>query len=116
MTRKTPIVSRREVVAGIGGLAALAAARPVFAQAASGKPINVARVLHTLGRRPLASGFVGGETGKFIRRDLDEIGLAHDFVEVEPATRICVTVVDRSGRRARKRFAGFKSRWMIPTA
>jgi len=69
-------------------------------QYASGKPINVARVLHTLGRRPLASGFVGGETGKFIRRDLEEIGLAHDFVEVEPATRMCVTMVDRSAGTA----------------
>ena len=69
-------------------------------QYASGKPINVARVLHTLGRRPLASGFVGGETGKFIRRDLDEISLAHDFVEVEPSTRICVTMVDRSAGTA----------------
>jgi tagatose 6-phosphate kinase len=69
-------------------------------QYASGKPINVARVLHTLGRRPLASGFVGGETGKFIRRDLEEIGLAHDFVEVKSATRICVTMVDRSAGTA----------------
>jgi len=69
-------------------------------QYASGKPINVARVLHTLGRRPLASGFIGGETGKFIRRDLDEIGLAHDFVEVASATRMCVTMVDRSAGTA----------------
>lgn len=69
-------------------------------QYASGKPINVARVLHTLGRQPLASGFVGGETGKFIRRDLDEIGLVHDFVDVEPPTRMCVTMVDRSAGTA----------------
>jgi len=69
-------------------------------QYASGKPINAARVLHTLGRRPLACGFVGGETGAFIRRNLDEISLAHDFVEVAPATRICVTMVDRSAGTA----------------
>src|SRR5580658_9761054 len=69
-------------------------------QYASGKPINVARVLHTLGRQPLASGFVGGETGAFLRRDLDDIGLAHDFVEVAPATRICVTMIDRSAGTA----------------
>jgi branched-chain amino acid transport system substrate-binding protein len=49
MTRKTPIVSRREVVAGIGGLAALAAARPVFAQAASGKPIKIGQALALTG-------------------------------------------------------------------
>jgi tagatose 6-phosphate kinase len=69
-------------------------------QYASGKPINAARVLHTLGMRPLVCGFVGGETGALIRRDLDEIGLVHDFVEVEPATRICITMVDRSAETA----------------
>ncbi len=37
---------------------------------------------------------------RLIRRDLDEIGLAHDFVEVKPATRICITMLDRSAGTA----------------
>jgi branched-chain amino acid transport system substrate-binding protein len=49
MIRKTPIVSRREVVAGIGGLAALAAAGPVFAQAPAGKPIKIGQALALTG-------------------------------------------------------------------
>jgi len=49
MTRKTPIVTRRDVVAGIGGLAALAAARPVFAQAPSGTPIRIGQALALTG-------------------------------------------------------------------
>jgi branched-chain amino acid transport system substrate-binding protein len=49
MSRKTPIVSRREVVAGIGGLAALAAARPIFAQAPSGTPIRIGQALALTG-------------------------------------------------------------------
>ena len=48
MSRKTPIVSRRDVVAGIGGLAALAAARPVFAQPA-GAPIRIGQALALTG-------------------------------------------------------------------
>ena len=69
-------------------------------QYASGKPINAARVLHTLGKNVLVSGFVGGETGTFIRRDLNDIGLKNDFVDVERATRICITMVDRSAGTA----------------
>lgn len=64
------------------------------AQYASGKSINAARVLHEMGKEVLATGFLGGDTGKFMRSDLDRAGLAHDFLEVTPATRQCVTVVD----------------------
>ena len=49
MSRKTPIVSRREVVAGIGGLVALAAARPVMAQTPSGTPIKIGQALALTG-------------------------------------------------------------------
>ena len=49
MSRKTPIVSRREVVAGIGGLAVYAAARPVMAQAPSGEPIKIGQTLSLTG-------------------------------------------------------------------
>jgi branched-chain amino acid transport system substrate-binding protein len=49
MSRNTPIVSRREVVAGIGGLAVYAAARPVMAQAPSGTPIKIGQALALTG-------------------------------------------------------------------
>jgi branched-chain amino acid transport system substrate-binding protein len=49
MSRKTPIVSRREVVAGIGGLAVYAAARPVMAQAPSGTPVRIGQTLSLTG-------------------------------------------------------------------
>ncbi|HLI20527.1 MAG TPA: ABC transporter substrate-binding protein, partial [Stellaceae bacterium] len=49
MTRKTSIVSRRQVVAGIGGVAALAAARPVFAAEPAGKPITIGQALALTG-------------------------------------------------------------------
>src|SRR5262245_50454908 len=66
------------------------------AEYASGKSINVARVLHTLGEEALVTGFVGGDSGKFIRSDLTACGFAHDFITVTPATRMCITVIDRS--------------------
>ena len=67
---------------------------------ASGKSINVARVLHTLGEDALATGFLGGDSGKFIRNDLAACGVAHDFLTVTPATRMCITVIDRSTNHA----------------
>jgi tagatose 6-phosphate kinase len=69
-------------------------------QSASGKPVNVVRVLHTIGADALVTGFVGGAGGRFMCSDLDAAGIGHDFVEVEPETRVCVTVVDRSARTA----------------
>jgi tagatose 6-phosphate kinase len=66
------------------------------AESASGKSINAARVVHTLGEPVLATGFLGGDTGAFVRQDLDEAGIAHDFVTVRPKTRVCVTAIDQA--------------------
>jgi tagatose 6-phosphate kinase len=65
-------------------------------QYASGKAVNAARVLHTLGREVTAMGLAGGFTGRFMLDDLTAAGIGHDFVEVAPPTRICVTLIDRS--------------------
>lgn len=67
---------------------------------ASGKSINVSRVLHTLGRDVVACGFAGGDRGEFLRRDLDRIGIRHEFVSVAAPTRQCITVIDRSAATA----------------
>src|SRR5580698_683146 len=67
---------------------------------ASGKSVNVARVAHALGEPVLATGFLGGNRGEFIRRELDTADIAHDFVSVSPQTRLCTTVVDRSSKTA----------------
>src|ERR1041385_8632127 len=63
-------------------------------ETASGKSINVARVLTTLEEEGLATGFWGGESGKLIRAQLTASGIGHEFVEVEPATRMCITILD----------------------
>lgn len=60
---------------------------------ASGKGINVGRVLHSLGKSVLISGFLGGESGKFISETLDKSGLPHKFVWTLSKTRTCTTLI-----------------------
>ena len=69
---------------------------------ASGKGINVARVVHTLGQSCAATGFLGGDSGAFCRHDMDAAGMGHDFVTVAGKTRMCVTL-DRSQEPNRDR-------------
>jgi tagatose 6-phosphate kinase len=61
---------------------------------ASGKSVNVAKVLHTLGNNAVATGFVGGRRGARLTDHLDKQCVRHDFVTVESETRLCTTVID----------------------
>jgi tagatose 6-phosphate kinase len=69
-------------------------------QFASGKSINVARVLHTLGERVLATGIVGADSGKFMRLDLQRAGIANDFIDTITPTRLCITLLDETAQTA----------------
>ena len=57
---------------------------------AGGKGINVSIVLANMGKPSVATGFLGGFTGDFIRKDLENRGIASAFVEVDGNTRINV--------------------------
>ena len=61
---------------------------------ASGKSINVARVLHTLGEAALAIGFAGGPRGEFLLRELTREAIPHDFEPIASETRLCTTLID----------------------
>jgi tagatose 6-phosphate kinase len=63
---------------------------------AAGKSINVAKVLKTLGAQPVATGFLGGDRGEFLRVALMEKGIESDFVTVSTWTRQCLTAIDES--------------------
>jgi tagatose 6-phosphate kinase len=63
---------------------------------ASGKGVNVARVLTTLGEPALAAGFLGGRRGDALREDLRRSNVPHDMVDVARETRLCTTVIDRA--------------------
>ena len=57
-----------------------------------GKGINVSLILAKLGVNSVATGFIGGFTGKYVKHELNSLGVANDFVEVEGMTRINVKI------------------------
>jgi tagatose 6-phosphate kinase len=63
---------------------------------ASGKAVNVGRVLHALRGEVVVMGFAGGDRGAAMLADLAREGIPHAFVEVQAPTRQCVTVIDRA--------------------
>lgn len=61
---------------------------------AGGKGINVARVYRTLGGRPLATGFLGGNQGRIVAEALHREGIPADMVSVQGETRLCIAAID----------------------
>lgn len=59
---------------------------------AGGKGINMSVLLKRLGHNNVASGFLGGFTGEFIRQELLKEGIQPDFIEIDAITRINVKV------------------------
>lgn len=62
----------------------------------AGKSVNVAKVLRVLGEYPIATGFLGGQHGEFVRTTLEECGIMCAFVHVTVPTRQCVTLLDQA--------------------
>jgi tagatose 6-phosphate kinase len=62
---------------------------------ASGKAVNVARVISLLGGAPHLVQIVGGDSGRYIADSLETQGIAHTSVTVQnnAATRTCVTIL-----------------------
>lgn len=57
-----------------------------------GKGVNVSLELKELGDDSVALGFVAGFTGQEILREIEKIGINHDFIEVEGRSRINVKI------------------------
>jgi 1-phosphofructokinase len=64
---------------------------------AGGKGINVSKVLKALGTDSLATGILGGGTGRYIENALQEMGIACDFAWVPQDTRTNLKVIDPVG-------------------
>jgi 1-phosphofructokinase len=62
---------------------------------AGGKGINVSKVLKELQTLSVATGFLGGETGNYIKHYLDTIDVKNDFVFIEDPTRENIKIVDQ---------------------
>ena len=55
-----------------------------------GKGIMVSKLLKNLGENSINIGFLGGFTGDFIRKKLNELGIEEDFTRIEDDSRINV--------------------------
>ena len=61
-----------------------------------GKGINVSIVLANLGKSSVATGFLGGFTGDFIKNELKKRNISSGFIEVDGVTRINIKI--RAGK------------------
>ncbi|WAA13104.1 hexose kinase [Fervidibacillus halotolerans] len=64
-----------------------------ISKTAGGKGLNVSRVLKMLGEKVSATGFLGGECGEFIRKNIVKEGIINDFVPISSETRNCIAVI-----------------------
>ncbi len=64
---------------------------------AGGKGINVSKTIKALGGESIATGFLGGSSGRAIADALDSLGIDNDFVWTEGETRTNIKIVESSG-------------------
>ena len=58
-----------------------------------GKGINVSRVLHSMGIKTTALGFIAGFTGQALEKGLQDMGVSTDFIHLDQGmTRINVKI------------------------
>lgn len=60
---------------------------------AGGKGLNVTRVLHQQDKEVLATGFVGGDFGRFIQNDLAKQMINFNFIPIQESTRISIALL-----------------------
>lgn len=65
---------------------------------AGGKGLNASRAIVTCGEDLLATGFVGGNNGRYLCELAAKDGLREDFVRVSQETRCCVNVLEANRR------------------
>lgn len=68
-----------------------------ISQDPGGKGINVSKTIRALGGRSIATGFLAGDSGHFIERSLDEMGIDTDFVYIAGETRVNLKLIEGDG-------------------
>lgn len=62
---------------------------------AGGKGVNVSKTIQELGGSSVATGFLGGNAGQFIRDSLRDLKIATNFIEVDGQTRTNLKVLNK---------------------
>lgn len=62
-----------------------------------GKGINVSKVVRNLGNEVIATGFLGGTSGEFIKESLEERSIKNKFVQIDDETRSCIAILSDDG-------------------
>lgn len=62
---------------------------------AGGKGLNVARVARLLGEEVMATGIIGGNTGRLIEKEITNLGISSHFKTIQAESRTCLTVMDQ---------------------
>lgn len=75
---------------------------------AGGKGINVSRVIRELGGDVLATGIVGGYSGKLFLSKLKEDGIKNNFLETENETRTCIAAINNGTKEITELLEGGK--------
>ncbi|HFR3816177.1 TPA: tagatose-6-phosphate kinase [Streptococcus suis] len=60
---------------------------------AGGKGLNVTRVLKQIGEDVVATGFIGGDFGSYVKKQLTRNDIKNSFVEIGNETRNCIAVL-----------------------
>ncbi|HVJ68632.1 MAG TPA: PfkB family carbohydrate kinase, partial [Caulifigura sp.] len=63
---------------------------------ASGKAVNVALAVHSLGLEARLVSFIGGASGTALAEDFESTGAQASWVTSAAPTRVCTTLIDRS--------------------
>lgn len=61
---------------------------------AGGKGLNVSKVATIAGEEVLATGFIGGYAGGYVKQQLDNLNIKNEFISVEGETRSCINIYD----------------------
>ncbi len=61
---------------------------------AGGKGINVSRILKSLGVNTVASGFLGGTSGQFIKKEIARENINQDFLSINENSRTSLSIID----------------------
>lgn len=62
-----------------------------------GKGINVSKVARDLDNEVMATGFLGGTSGEFIKESLEERSIKNKFVQIDDETRSCIAILSDDG-------------------